>query len=205
MRVFLPSRDDTRHHRRRNASKEGGIFFFGLPFLSSSPFRQVFFLEREGKKGRDGPVFFFVCFFPPLFCFLDWRRSSKGEMIDRLFRALKEHPHIRESRPTKAWQKSFLAEGTSGTGDERDEDEEDDDEECLHYRVRAPTATASLGRSRRRRPRRARSNDDRENNNNNNNNNDDDDDDVIDIARRRTRIKRPMGTHRTDERRCSER
>ena len=115
----------------------------------------------------------------------------------------------RESRPTKAWQKSFLAEGTSGTGDERDEDEEDDDEECLHYRVRAPTATASLGRSRRRRPRRARSNDDRENNNNNNNNNndddDDDDDDVIDIARRRTRIKRPMGTHRTDERRCSER
>ena len=121
-------------------------------------------------------------------------------MIDRLFRALKEHPHIRESRPTKAWQKSFLAEGTSGTGDERDEDEEDDDEECLHYRVRAPTATASLGRSRRRRPRRAkqRRNDDRENNNN-------DDDDVIDIARRRTRIKRPMGTHRTDERRCSER
>ena len=199
MRVFLPSRDDTRHHRRRNASKEGGIFFFGLPFLSSSPFRQVF-LEREGKKGRDGPVFFFFFFFPPLFCFLDWRRSSKGEMIDRLFRALKEHPHIRESRPTKAWQKSFLAEGTSGTGDERDEDEEDDDEECLHYRVRAPTATASLGRSRRRRPRRAkqRSNDDRENNNN-------DDDDVIDIARRRTRIKRPMGTHRTDERRCSER
>ena len=116
-------------------------------------------------------LFFFVFFFPPLFCFLDWRRSSKGEMIDRLFRALKEHPHTRESRPTKAWQKSFLAEGTSGTGDERDEDEEDDDEECLHYRVRAPTATASLGRSRRRRPRRARSNDDRENNNNN----DDDD------------------------------
>ena len=173
--------------------------FFLLPL-----FDKFFFLEREGKKGRDGPVFFFVFFFP-LFCFLDWRRSSKGEMIDRLFRALKEHPHIRESRPTKAWQKSFLAEGTSGTGDERDEDEEDDDEECLHYRVRAPTATASLGRSRRRRPRRARSNDDRENNNNNNNNNDDDDDDVIDIARRRTRIKRPMGTHRTDERRCSER
>ena len=68
MRVFLPSRDDTRHHRRRNASKEGGIFFFGLPFLSSSPFRQVFFLEREGKKGRDGPVFF-LFFFSRFFVF----------------------------------------------------------------------------------------------------------------------------------------
>ena len=171
--------------------------FFLLPL-----FDKFFFLEREGKKGRDGPVFF-LFFFPRFFVFWIGGEVQK-EMIDRLFRALKEHPHIRESRPTKAWQKSFLAEGTSGTGDERDEDEEDDDEECLHYRVRAPTATASLGRSRRRRPRRARSNDDRENNNNNNNN-DDDDDDVIDIARRRTRIKRPMGTHRTDERRCSER
>ena len=143
-------------------------------------------------------LFFFLFFFSRFFVFWIGGEVQK-EMIDRLFRALKEHPHIRESRPTKAWQKSFLAEGTSGTGDERDEDEEDDDEACLHYRVGAPTATASLGRSRRRRPRRARSNDDRENNNNN------DDDDVIDIARRRTRIKRPMGTHRTDERRCSER
>ena len=183
--------------------KKEEFSFLDLPFLFFFPFSTSFLEEeRERKDERDGPDFFLFVFFFRFFVFWIGGEVQKKEMIDRLlFRALKDH---RESRPTKAWQKSFLAEGTSGTGDERDEDEEDDDEECLHYRVRAPTATASLGRSRRRRrPRRARSNDDRENNNNNND--DDDDDDVIDIARRRTRIKRPMGTHRTDERRCSER
>ena len=73
-------------------------------------------------------IFFclFVFFFR-FFVFWIGGEVQKKEMIDRLlFRALKDH---RESRPTKAWQKSHLAEGTSGTGDERDEDEEDDDEE----------------------------------------------------------------------------
>ena len=188
------------------ASKEGGIFFFGLPFLLLLlPLFDFFVIifERE-RKTRDGPVFFL--FFFPLFGG-GWRRSFCHpqnyycfELFCFVFFVLREFEKRRrddEGTPEKVANKSGKRDfggRTSGTGDERDE-------ECLHYRVRAPTATASLGRSRRRRPRRAkrRSNDDRENNNNN------DDDDVIDIARRRTRVKRPMGTHRTDERRCSER
>ena len=154
---------------------------------------------------------FFFCFFFPLFGGGEFLSSIihkiiivSKELFCFVFFVLREFEKRRrddegtsEKVANKSGKRDFGGR-TSGTGDERDE-------ECLHYRVRAPTATASLGRSRRRRPRRARSNDDRENNNNNNNNNDDDDDDVIDIARRRTRIKRPMGTHRTDERRCSER
>ena len=144
-------------------------------------------------------LFFFVFFFRFLeeenFC----HPSSTKLLLFRksffalYFSYLREFENRRrdEGTPEKVANKSGKRDfggRTSGTGDERDE-------ECLHYRVRAPTATASLGRSRRRRPRRAkqRSNDDRENNNYN-------DDDVIDIARRRTRVKRPMGTHRTDER-----
>ena len=206
MRVFLPSRDDTRHHRRQKRQKKEEfsfldcLFFFFFFF----PFSTFLSLFLRGKERREMGLFFF-CFFFPLFGG-GWRRSFCHpqnyycfELFCFVFFVLREFEKRRrddEGTPEKVANKSGKRDfggRTSGTGDERDE-------ECLHYCVRAPTATASLGRSRRR-PRRAkrRSNDDRENNNNN------DDDDVIDIARRRTRVKRPMGTHRTDERRCSER
>ena len=118
MRVFLPSRDDTRHHRRRNASKEGGIFFFGLPFLSSSPFRQVFFFRERGKERTRWTCFFFV-FFSPLFCFLDWRRSSKGDdrSIVSSFEGTPTLEKVAQQKLGKRafWRKGRVAPGTNET------------------------------------------------------------------------------------------
>ncbi len=59
--------------------KKEEFSFLDLPFLFFFPFSTSFLEEeRERKDERDGPDFFlFVCFFLPLFCFLDWRRSSK--------------------------------------------------------------------------------------------------------------------------------
>ena len=48
--------------------------FFLLPL-----FDKFFFLEREGKKGRDGPVFLFVCFFPPRFFGLEEKFKRRDD------------------------------------------------------------------------------------------------------------------------------
>ena len=45
--------------------------FFLLPL-----FDKFFFLEREGKKGRDGPVFF-LFFFPSAFLFFGLEEKFK--------------------------------------------------------------------------------------------------------------------------------